>query len=141
MEVPVDNITPSTNTSPDPAVATMAEIEQWFQAIPPVTRAWFVASAATSVLVVSFPRYGFQLTPVLPGHRAAAALLLLEGSRDQGPAMAHTHDVLLLWTDIVRLSLPHILCVSCWSWGRDELTMQDEVLAPARGTLVHEPPR
>lgn len=31
----------------------MAEIEQWFQAIPPVTRAWFVASAATSVLVVS----------------------------------------------------------------------------------------
>lgn len=31
----------------------MAEIEQWFNAIPPVTRAWFVASAATSVLVVS----------------------------------------------------------------------------------------
>jgi hypothetical protein len=36
------------------------DLEQWFTAIPPVTRAWLVASAATSLLVVSGLR-GLQL--------------------------------------------------------------------------------
>lgn len=53
VEVVVDNTSPVVTNHT--AAATMAEIEQWFQAIPPVTRAWFIASAGTSVLVVSFP--------------------------------------------------------------------------------------
>lgn len=41
------------------------DLEQWFTAIPPVTRAWLVASAATSLLVVSAAQWRLQAAEVV----------------------------------------------------------------------------
>jgi len=110
-------------------------IEAWVTQIPPITRAWLALSVATSLAVVWRQMFHSQLnwrvlkqcqlvTPlqlyfsfksaftnaqvscILPGAASVHA------DREHVVAMAHVHDILLLWIDISRLRISSFLLVS-----------------------------